>query len=944
MKIFSHILIRVSGGPFERIEALELNKSLHTTKTIYRLEKKLAETKQAISTGIFTLIPQVEDRKIQNLLLNCRRDIFNERDIPRVARDKLNSYLPEDLKSAFRDYLDSKELIRELKVQGEKVFRQESLETEKGFRGLAADEVLQKGLLLSSQSLLKRIPGFLLKESPANKKDFQTQRGLIKYISRMYCKTSPFSTFTNLVAGKLVFPEGAGTPFLQTQNKEPIEVVHHIRLNNFLYEYLQTLLCKNPSIYRHFLVRANPSIEKGDNDYLFLTNSKNIEAFQRIPIDPVLEVFLDLTARQKQGITFKDLVAMIVSDGYIDALPEEIEAYILQLIEYGFLEYNIGVSGIDPDWDIKLREVLDDIDMIEDPVPLLGELSHTLERIRTFSRSYSEASCAERNAILKDSFRLFKDICMKLQEAAGLSERNQTDEDDEEIDSESFKHIARTGFLFKPEQMFYEDTTVNITPGVNEKQLGQFIDSLHGLLGQIRHLEWHRVERARMKHFFLDKYGNGAPVDLMTFYEEYYREIKKPEAEWLKKSGKNAVKVEENPFLNIPEVKKWEQENGAWLDCFKSGIERKKDFSPGDDEVSFSPDHLERTHREYSREISGKPDRTGCSFGAFIQFYLEKQADGQEKLKGVINSLFPGFGKLFSRFLHIFDTAITEDLRKWNKTAAEEAILAEDCDASYFNANLHPPLLPYEIRIPGGHNSLPPQKQIPLTRLQVRWDEKENSLQLIDKSSQKRVFVFDLGFQGHSGRSRLFQLLEKFTLAESLFIIPLIRSITESSKESIKNQQMKSGESNIYVNPRIVYDQCIVLQRKTWFIPRERLPGKEPGETQWAYFLRVDKWRRELKIPDEVFVYAADRRHRQTSPPGKSGQAPGRDDYKPQYISFANPLLIDLFEKLIKRVPQALKVVEMLPNSRQLLEFRGKRHITEFTVQWYDWNDGMKSY
>jgi hypothetical protein len=938
MNLFPYILIRVSGGSFERMQALEFNETVRTAEKIYHLEEKLADIKQTISRGFYQLIPRIEDREIQNLLLNCRRDIFNEREIPLTAREAFNSHLPGELKKAVRDYLETRESIRELKIQVEAVYLREAAETRKNFRTLAADPVLQKGLLLSSQSLLKRIPGYLGKESPTNKKDFQTQRGLMKYISRMYCKTSPFSTFTNLALGKPEPAAGPGTPFLQTPGGENTGIVHHIRLNNFLYEHLQTLLCKNPLINRHFLVRPNPTLEKGADDYLYLTNSRNIEAFQRISINPVLEVFLDLTAGKREGIKIKDLIAAIVRGEYIEAAPEEIDAYILQLLEYGFFEYNIGVSGIDPDWDIKLREVLDAMETPGSPVPFTRELSDTLGKIRTLARGYGQAPCRQREKILEDSFQQYKDICMKLHEAAGLSREREKQEEETVIDDETFKHTANTGFHFTPEQMFYEDTTVNITPGLDEKRLTEFIYSLHGMLRQIRPFRWHRPERAQMNHFFLEKYGKNTPVDLMTFYEDYYREIKKPEAEWLKnkenKNGKNKYPEQENPFLKIPEVIKIEQEKKAWLDCFTAGL--KKRLIPGDDEVSICPGDLRRPNREYPGEKTGKTRGTGCSYGAFIQFYIEKQPGGGEKLKGVINSLFPGYGKLFSRFLHIFDQTVTRDIRQWNETAAGDELLAEDCDASYFNANIHPPLLPYEIRIPGGHNSLPPKNQLPITQLQVRWNEKENALQLIDRHTQKQVYVFDLGFQGHSGRSRLFQLLEKFTLAEYPFILPLIRSTNEIAGKSSEKEKKKNSAGIIHVNPRIVYDHSIVLQRKTWYIPRERLPGKEPGETQWAYFLRIDKWRRHLQIPEEVYVYVTDRTHIKAPGPGKSGQGPGRDDYKPQYISFANPYLIDLLEKMIKRVPRGLKVVEMLPNSRQLLQFRGKRHVTEFTVQWYD--------
>jgi hypothetical protein len=44
---------------------------------------------------------------------------------------------------------------------------------------------------------------------------------------------------------------------------------------------------------------------------------------------------------------------------------------------------------------------------------------------------------------------------------------------------------------------------------------------------------------------------------------------------------------------------------------------------------------------------------------------------------------------------------------------------------------------------------------------------------------------------------------------------------------------------------------------------------------------------------------------------------------------------MNLFERAIKRVPDVLKIVEMMPNSQQLLSIGSQRYIVEFVLQWY---------
>ena len=948
MKLFPHILIRISGGAFEQLESLNLKESLRIIDDICKLKKSLAHVKEKISQQLYQIIPQTKDPKIQNLLLNFRRDIFNERDISSGDLDDIITNLPASINIDIKKYLGKKGCIEKLCGKGKDIFAEEVTRLRKNLHALASDEKLQKGLLLSSQSLLKRIPSYIARESHLQKKDFQTERGLIKYISRMYAKTSPFSTFTNLVLGKPVSPPEGKKSFLWAESLKKIGPINHIRLNNFLYDYLRILLCKNPDIYPLFLIRPNPTLEKGETHYLYLTNNNNIEAFQRIPANPALEVFRRLTAERKEGIPFHRLVREIIDNQYIDAPAEDIRSYIDQLIEYGFLEYNIGVSGIDPDWDIKLGNVLKGINSNDVNIPLLVELSEVLVKLRSLAGEYGEAPFRKRNEILEDAFRRFKGFCMKLHKAAGLpgeerkspEERMQTVKKEkkenaeagagEKEDEEVFKHESNTYFYFKPEQMFYEDTTANISPLVDEKSLEAFISSLHGLLQQLRHFEGHREEQDKMRHFFIEKYGKKASVELMTFYEEYYREFKKPEAELLQKKEET-----KNALLTVPEVTERQEKNKGWLNRFTAIV--SKGMSKRNC-LRLSLRQLTRTHEEFPLEIESCG--TGCSYGSFIQFYLEKKGDGEEKLMGVLNASFPGFGKLFSRFLHIFDDTVTRDMRKWNESLAGDFLLAEDCDASYFNANLHPPLMPYEVRIPGGHNSLPPEYQLPITEMQVRLDESGKRLQLIHKPTRKRVYVFDLGFQGHKGRSQLFRLLEKFTMAEILYPLPLLNAVAGIGQKSREEEEKKTGGAEIRVDPRVVYDDRIVLRRKTWHIPREKLPYKTPGESNWDYFLRLNEWRRELRLPEEVFVYVVDRFRTSGAKPGSPKKEKqilkiSRDDYKPQYISFNNPFLADLFERIIKRVPVSLKMVEMLPDSRQLLRIGESKHITEFTVQWY---------
>jgi lantibiotic biosynthesis dehydratase-like protein len=298
---------------------------------------------------------------------------------------------------------------------------------------------------------------------------------------------------------------------------------------------------------------------------------------------------------------------------------------------------------------------------------------------------------------------------------------------------------------------------------------------------------------------------------------------------------------------------------------------------------------------------------------------------------GVVNATFPGFGKMISRFLHLFDPAVTHELRRWNAAVSPGSLLLEDTDASYFNANLHPPLMPYEIWMPGGHNSLPATQHIAVTELAVTLDEAHDTLQLLHQPSGKPAYVFDLGFQAHGGRSPLFRLLDRFSLAAYCSHYPLVSALNTHWQPQPAGAEAREVP---WTTPRIVYDDRLVLQRQAWHFPKALLPMRQPQESDWAYFARVNTWRLEHQLPDEVFISLFDRR---TTPdmPAPGQQLHSRDDYKPQYICFHNPFLVTLFAKLLHKVPHSLKVEEMLPNSEQLLTLGTQQHVTEWVVQWY---------
>ncbi len=943
INLFPYFLCRIGGESYEELAKLDLSPEfLARIDGILAAQKELNADKEIVCDLLHGHIATETDSRQQNQLLNLKRNIFNNKTLREKDLNDLHEIVSPTVLQKLSNYRDKQDVLAKTIADCGDLFKREISDSRTRLKGVAQLESLQKGLLLSSQLLLNNIQGYVERDpATLRKKELKTEESLVKYLTRMMAKTSPFSTFTNLAMGT-VEPQTKPEKILKTDDNGPKQVTSHICLNNYLYSFFKTVLLHLPEVYRQIPLRPNPTIRFEDENFVFLTNSNNIEAFQRIGNNPVVELFYELVKDHQQGIACQALIDDIITNEYFDAEAPEIEAYLNQLVSYGFLEFNLGVSGIDPFWDKKLIEVLKSI---QAGAPVVGALIDALVKVREMAETYQKSAIGDRRRIIKEAHSILWEIAIALHEIAGLPEeerktpeersriaaekkaaKGETEEKEEVTEEkpeedETFTHQSNTYFHFKPEQIFYEDTSCNVTPAVSTTEAAGILEPLHKLLTGLQDYDGLLDDGEKMLQYFTTKYPNQETIDVMTFYEDYYREIKRPEVEQANKQKEQADKPAEEktvftPIITVEATTKRHEANRARMDKLVDLV--KESVLKKADHIDLKPLHL-------GQDTFELPDDALRSYGAFLQPFRENG-----KLKAVINASFPGYGKMFSRFLHLLPAELTSEIRAWNKPDEKTEIFIENCDASFFNANLHPPLMPYEIWMPGGQNTLPASEQIPITDLSLVYQKDNNQLVLKHKETRKTAHVFDLGFQGAKGRSPLFQLLSRFSLIKALFW----QHATQSINVQYRNAEAEKSEEPI-ICPRITFEDSLIIQRKNWWFKNETLPQLLPTETEWDYFLKVNLWRKKYGLPDEVFIFITNHNEMQTLKPEQMTKL-GRDSYKPQYINFNNAVLIcNLFEKMLSKAPVGIKLEEMLPNSKQMFSLDGTRYVTEFVMQWY---------
>ena len=120
---------------------------------------------------------------------------------------------------------------------------------------------------------------------------------------------------------------------------------------------------------------------------------------------------------------------------------------------------------------------------------------------------------------------------------------------------------------------------------------------------------------------------------------------------------------------------------------------------------------------------------------------------------------------MFGRFLSLFPSEIASSIRSRNERLQDKALWVENTDNTFFNANLHPPLLKYEITLPASQNQLARKERLALEDMLVILDDKKQNLQLEHRETQQKISMFDFGFEATDNRSPLFQFLAAFSLA-----------------------------------------------------------------------------------------------------------------------------------------------------------------------------------
>ena len=491
-RLGTRFVCRVSGAPADTVDDLRAPRTLELLRRLGELEGGLRERREDLSAALFQAIGAATEKPARNRLIALKRELYNLRPMAQAKMDEALALLPADAAEGARAF--AADLAERGRIEAElrEAYGGETAGLRARFRELLKDADFRAGLMISSRSLYGTLERYARTGGDLSGKDEKTERGLLRYYTRMAMKATPFSTFCAIISGTFTESGDDADAELIRFHGDPRKKTSYARINKLLYGILLDHLKERPAVRHALRVELNPTLREESGRLVFLTAIQSREVFQRMANNEVLALIIQSVGGLGKP-TLGEVIHALSSDPQIEAEPEEAEAYLDKLIEIGFLRFHTGVGEQDADWDLPFRALLEGMD--DDHARQSAEL---LVRVRERTEAYAVAGVDERAAIIEEMHALINAAT----EAMSIEGRLRRD------------------------MPFYEDATsaasaeVVLTPAVR-RTFAQWEDWVR-LTSRVA---WPRGEQATMRHFFETYYGEDRrSVPLLVFYEDFYRE------------------------------------------------------------------------------------------------------------------------------------------------------------------------------------------------------------------------------------------------------------------------------------------------------------------------------------------------------------------------------------------------------------------------------------
>jgi hypothetical protein len=884
-QITPRFMLRVGGLPFETADRLTTPGAAAWADRVLDGEARLREHGARLSDLLEARVAEhLDDPRARRLLINLRRDVFTGR-APR-GLDRALPLLPEEEASELRQWVRTRAAQDELLRGGEEVLAEETAESRAALRRIARTTDLRLGVQLSSPTLDEHLDAYLGRSGGRlSKRERRIERSLLEYLYRTACKTSPFSTLTSVCAGTFTDEAAAGPLRLTADSWDKRSTT---RLNVAVLSRLSALMADTPAARGDLPVRATGGLEvhrdrvrylrrlreKAGAEDAAVTLDTVHENLYYLPAGELLADVLRLT--DGAALRFDDLVDRLCKLGE-DRPAKEVGEYVAALLRLGMLVVpGLQLDIHDPDPVASYRAGLTAL-----RAPWADEVAALVDHLGGLVADFAAAGPAKRRELL-----------------AGLADGVR----------EAHRVLGRDD-LPVLRTLVYEDTTLPEAEATADRALWSraLLPDLKRLAPLMPAFDGNEVRRMVTKGFFTIRYGEGGRCeDVLTFAHEFLQDFYDNYNQRLMRHQRfdgTAFRSYDNWFRQ-PEISGIDRGRHQAATRIASLMAERDAAGVGPDtELALDDAFL----RSVVDELPAPGPRQLRSLSFFLQ--LAETGHGEDPL-AVVNRVYSGLTLMFSRFGHLFDTRLTDDLRAALEAVTPEgAVLAElrgGYDAT--NLNLHPAVTPYELVCPGEAAFRPQEERIPVEDLVIEHDPAADRLLLRSRRLGVEVVPVYLGFLLPMALPQVQQVLLNF-------------SPTTLVQLDLWSGTGLAADDRPVSLPRIRLGN-LVLQRRSWRIPPDRLPAFPAGAGEAERLLGWRRWQRELGLPRRVFAALG-------------------GDHKPQYVDFDSHLCLGVLEHAARGSSSTLVFSEMLPGPDEQAvretgphgEGGGPARVTELTVE-----------
>lgn len=935
-RVFPFGIARLSGLPIDVLDAFCFSESLAQSLLIEHAVEALESHRQDLlahlqeAVGLRSSEEAADERKA---LLRAARKLRRQRKLSAGQQDDLRRL---GLEASLESWLRAKQDLEAARQRAEMLYDKEWTASRQALRRLAQDERLLKGLVLASPTLLKSFQGSLQKPLdaiPSNRLQRRRELGLLKYLSRAAAKTTPFSTFTTTTP---VTFDGSGDDAL-LQLPEAAPPVSSVVLNKVIFALLHPWLESTPDLFPLFDLSLNPSLHATREGFSMLFSKDGQEQQARLGSAAALDVSARILREEGGTLPYPVFVDRLAEafGADVDALRPRVD----RMVACGFLGLNTGVSDGEHRWVAALRRRL-----AHSADAAVRQVYDRLGHLQQLLADYIEANASQRPEVLGR---------LHLQVEALWQDVGLVDADSEEAvldaahpgpdpqakasgaagalngEPQAVTRSMVPGYVRNVRQSpFYEDACDHQPVRLHGERLQPAVDVLNVWIQRMARLSQRGAFHANMRAFYDEHFGSRGSgshgggfhgqVPFPIFYTAFYRAVFEPMLQAEQNRSQASFEQVHNPF-GLEFMRQSMRASGELTETLR----QQWAAEPGKEQLDFGRQHMDV--QGLPRTFRGAPG----SVSAFVQLVpagcgLEEDGIFLEKAQTLA-----GMGKYFSRFLYQFDGRYSEQLRQHNGRHPG-VLVAELCDDSAFsfNANLHPPLTDAEINYPARLTGLDAGRNLPLSDLMVCPDATDpHRLHLRHRTSGKDVLPVDLGFLNPTRRPPLFRVLKLFSpLFQHQLLFPW------STQANVP-----PPDDAVVHRPRLVFENRLVVSRRAWRVPASVLRHTLQGKTPVENLHRLDAWRREHGMPQEVYVHSHPMERDQIGPDtvGEADSTQGGRTYshKPQYLSFASGLFAQLLHDEVRDHRGVLIFEEMLPRRDALAERSGRPHATELVLQ-----------